>query len=112
MARSSRQGREELVMRIQMALQLSTKKETERHISIFISVLEDTLVDHLAEDGYSIKLGGLGKLMVHHRPSKRRKIGFSAETREIPPTRKVKFLSLGKLRELESIGIDQSAIPD
>jgi nucleoid DNA-binding protein len=49
-------------------------------------------------------LTGFGKFIVHHRPPTRRKFGFNGETREIPAKRKVKFLSLGKLRELEATG--------
>jgi hypothetical protein len=63
--------------------------------------LEDTLVEHLAEDGFCLKLNGFGKFIVRHSPPRRRKIGFSGETREVPPKRKVKFFSLGKLRQLE-----------
>jgi integration host factor subunit beta len=101
MAKSAREAREEFILRVQAALSLTTKKEAEGLVSIFVSVLEDTLVDHLAEAGYSIKLGGFGKFSVHHRPARRRKTGFSGETREIPPKRKVKFTGLGKLRQLE-----------
>jgi nucleoid DNA-binding protein len=69
------------------------------------TVMVDTLIEHLAEDGYCFKLNGLGKFIVRHRPARRRKIGFSGETREIPPKRKVKFLTLGKLRQLETARI-------
>jgi nucleoid DNA-binding protein len=48
-------------------------------------------------------LTGFGKFIVRHRPARSRKIGFSGETRELPPKRKVKFVSLGKLRQLESV---------
>jgi nucleoid DNA-binding protein len=65
--------------------------------------LEETLVQHLAEDGFYFKLNGLGKFTVSHRPSKSRKIGFSGETREIPPKCNVRFISLGKLRQLETV---------
>jgi nucleoid DNA-binding protein len=101
MAKSSREGREELILRVQATLKLAAKKEAERFVSTFVSCLEDTLIDHLAEDGYSIKLGGFGKFAVHHRPAIRRRIGFSGEIRDVPVKRKVKFTSLGKLRELE-----------
>jgi nucleoid DNA-binding protein len=100
MAKSSREGREEFVWRIQTTLSLATKKEAEGLLNFFVSCLEDTFVDHLAEDGFCLKLNGFGKFAVHHRPSIRRKIGFSGETRVIPPKRKVKFTSLGKLRQL------------
>jgi nucleoid DNA-binding protein len=65
------------------------------------TVMVDTLIEHLAEDGYSIKLGGFGQFVVHHRPAIRRKIGFSGEIRDLPAKRKVKFTGLGKLRQLE-----------
>jgi len=100
-AKSSREGRGELVLRVQAALSLATKREAELLVSIFVSCLEDTLIEHLAEDGYSIKLGGFGKFVVRHRPPIRRRIGFSGEMREIPAKRKVKLLSLGRLRKLE-----------
>jgi nucleoid DNA-binding protein len=101
MAKSSREGREELVMRVQAALNLATKKDAAELANVLVSCLENTLVDHLAEDGYSIKLGGFGRFVVHHRPAIRRKIGFSGEIRDVPVKRKVKFTGLGKLRQLE-----------
>lgn len=96
-------GMGEVVERVQATLELSTKKEAASLVSVFVSCLEDTLVSHLAEDGFCLKLNGLGKFTVRHRPSIRRKIGFSGETRRIPPKRKVKFIVLGKLRQLESL---------
>ncbi len=101
MVKSSREGREELVMRIQVALSLATRREAERLMNTVISCLEDTLVEHLSEDGYYLKLNGLGKFIVHHRPPSRRRMGFSGEIRDIPAKRKVKFTDLGKLRQLE-----------
>jgi nucleoid DNA-binding protein len=101
MAKSSREGREELARRVQAALSLATKKEAESLVDIFVSCLEDTLIEHLAEDDYSIKLGGFGRFVVHHRPAIRRKIGFSGEIRDVPAKRKVQFTGLGKLRQLE-----------
>ena len=101
MDKSSREGREELVMRVQAALNLASKKEASDLANVVISCLEDTLVEHLAEDGYYLKLNGLGKFIVHHRPAIRRKIGFSGEIRDVPVKRKVKFEGLGKLRQLE-----------
>jgi nucleoid DNA-binding protein len=96
---------EELAMRVQAALSLATKKEAEVLVNTFVSCLEDTLIEHLADDGYYFKLNGFGKFIVRHRPSRSKKIGFSGETREIPPKRRVKFLTLGKLRQLEMVRI-------
>lgn len=101
MATKSRAAMEELVQRVQSALYLSTKKEAECLLDMFISCVEDTLIEHLGEDGFYIKLNGLGKFSVHHRPAIWRKIGFSGETTRTKPTRKIRFVSLGKLRRLE-----------
>jgi len=101
MVKTAREGREELVMRVQVALSVATRKEAEQLMNTFISCLEDTLVEHLDEDGYYLKLNRVGKLIVHHRPPRLKKVGFSGETREIPPKRKVKFIGLGRLRKLE-----------
>ena len=101
MATKRKTGLEEVVERIQATLGLSTKKEAEALIGVLESCLEDTLVAHLVEDGYSIKLGGFGRFVVHHRPAIRRKIGFSGEIRDLPSKRKVKLIGLGKLRQLE-----------
>ncbi len=104
MATTSRAGREEFVLRVQTALALPTKKQAEELVAVFISCLEDTLLHHLGEHRFTIKLGGLGKLSVRHRPASRKRLGFSGEVREIPPKRKVKFIGLGKLRQREATG--------
>lgn len=101
MAKSSKEGREELAMRVQAALSLATKKEASDLANVLVTCLEDTLIEHLAEDGFCLKLNGLGKFAVHHQPAIRRKIGFSGEIRDLPVKRKVKFTGLGKLRQLE-----------
>ncbi|MGO9335923.1 MAG: HU family DNA-binding protein [Terracidiphilus sp.] len=101
MTTKARAGIEELALRVQAALHLVTKKEADCLVNVFISCLEDTLVEHLAEGGYYIKLNGFGKFIVHHRPAIRRRIGFTGETRDVPVKRKVKFTGLGKLRQLE-----------
>jgi nucleoid DNA-binding protein len=51
---------------------------------VFVSCLEDTLVEHLAEDGYYLKLNGFGKFIVHHRPPIRRKIGLVGKSATCP----------------------------
>jgi len=94
-------GRKELICRVQSTLHLCTKKEAESIVNTVISCVEETLLDNLGADGFSLKLNSLGKFAVRHRPAIRRKIGFSGETRQIPPKRKIRFISLGRLRQLE-----------
>lgn len=101
METSRKSGKEDFIERLQAALRLSTKTEAEALVRVFESCLEDTLIEHLAVDGYYLKLNSFGKFIVHHRPPIRRKIGFSGEIRDLPSKRKVKFTGLGKLRQLE-----------
>lgn len=63
MVKSSREGREELVMRVQSALNLATKREAESLVNVLVSCLEDTLIEHLGEDGFCLKLNGFGKFI-------------------------------------------------
>lgn len=101
MAKTSREGRQELVSLVQAKLMLATKKEAEHLVGIVIECLENTLLNHLDEDGFSMKLNGLGKLSVHHKPAIRRKVGFSGETIRTKQKRKIRFVSLGRLRQFE-----------
>ena len=102
--RASQEGRDELSERVQRALSLGTKKEAEHVVNVVIRSLETTLLNHLGTDGFTLKLDSLGKFYVHHRPGIRRKIGFSGETIQTKTLRKVKFISLGPLRQRERVG--------
>jgi len=103
MARSSTEGREELIAKVQAALGLVTRKEGEQVVSIFINCLEDTLLSHLSDGEFSLKLNGLGKFRVHHKPSVCRKIAFSGKLMTTKPRRVVRFVSLGRLRQCEPL---------
>jgi nucleoid DNA-binding protein len=89
--------------RVQSALNLSTKKEAESVIQAVIGALEQTLIDRLDSDGFSLKLGSFGKFKIHHRASIYRKIPFTGKKQLINPKRKVNFIALGKLRALEEV---------
>jgi nucleoid DNA-binding protein len=101
--RASLMGREELAGRVQQVLALPTKKEAENVVNTVIASLETTLLNHLSTDGFTLKLNGFGKFSVRHRPGIRRKIGFSGETIQTKALRKVKFVSLGALRQRERV---------
>jgi len=57
----------------------------------------------LGTDEFPLKLNGLGKFYPRHRPSIRRKIGFTGETIQTKMSRKIKFISLGALRQRERV---------
>lgn len=82
---------------------MSTRKEVVALVRVFESCLEDTVIEHLAEEGYFINFGSVGRFIVHYRPAIRRKIGFNGEVRDLPPRRKVEFIGLGRLRKLERL---------
>lgn len=89
--------------RVRSTLNLQTRKEAEFIIQAVISALEQTLIDRIDSNGFSLKLGSFGKFKIHHRPSIYRKIPFTGEMKVINPKRKVKFLALGSLRALEEV---------
>ena len=101
--RTSLIGREEFIARVQQALTLATKKEAEMVVDSVITALEATLLNNLQTDGFTLKLGSFGKFYVRHKPGIRRKIGFSGETIQTKALRKVKFVSLGSLRQRERV---------
>jgi nucleoid DNA-binding protein len=78
--RASLRGRDELVVRVQGALALATKKEAEQVVNIVINGLEATLLNNLGTHGFSLKLGSFGKFSVRHKPSISRRIPFTGET--------------------------------
>ncbi len=101
--RASIRGRDELAVSVQRALSLPTKKEAEHVVNAVIGSLETTLLNHLGTDGFALKLNGLGKFYVRHRPGIRRKIGFTGETIQTKMKRKIRFISLGTLRRRERV---------
>jgi len=99
-----RKGRDELARRVQSALCLSTKKEAEHVVNAVVSCLECTLLNHLATDGFTLKLNSFGKFSIRHRTGILRKIPFTGETILTKDRRKVRFVSLGALRQREPQG--------
>src|SRR5271157_5027784 len=97
----SKAGREELTQRVQQALSLTTKKEAEHVIDTVIKSLEETLLNNLGTDKFSLKLNSFGKFTVRHKPGIYRKIPFTGETKMTSAKRKIKFVSLGELRKNE-----------
>jgi len=101
--RASVGGREEFVVRVQQALALPTKKEAEMVVDTVVAALEATLLNNLATDGFTLKLGSFGKLSVRHKAGILRKIPFTGQTILTTDRRKVRFVSLGALRQCERV---------
>jgi nucleoid DNA-binding protein len=101
--RASLRGRNDLAERVQTALSLATKKEAEHVVNAVIWGLETTLLNNLDTDGFTLKLNGFGKFFVRHRPGILRKIDFTGETIQTKTMRKIRFISLGALRQRERV---------
>jgi nucleoid DNA-binding protein len=82
---------------------LETKKEAQMVVDAVISALEATLLNNLGSNGFTLKLGSFGKFSVHHKPGILRKIPFTGETLLTKDRRKVRFVSLGSLRQCEQV---------
>ena len=92
-----------MIARVQQALALATKKEAEHVVEAVIGSLEDTLLNNLGADGFTLKLGSFGKFSVRHKPGILRKIPFTGKTILTRDKRKVRFVSLGALRQHENV---------
>ena len=92
-----------MTVAVQRALSLPTKKEAAHVINVVIASLETTLLNHLGTDGFTLKLDSFGKFYVRHRPGTRRKVGFTGEMIQTKARRKVRFVSLGPLRQQERV---------
>ena len=99
----SLRGRDELAMRVQQALMLPTKKQAEQIVDVVIGSLEATLLNNLGTDGFTLKMNSFGKFSVHHKRGILRKIPFTGETILTKDRRKVRFVSLGALRQCETV---------
>jgi nucleoid DNA-binding protein len=101
--RASLRGRVELALRVQQALALPTKKEAETVVDAVVAALEATLLNNLETDGFTLKLGGFGKFSVRHKAGILKRIPFTGETILTKDRRKVRFVSLGALRQCERV---------
>ena len=82
---------------------LPAKKEAEMVVDAVVAALEATLLNNLGTDGFTLKLGSFGKFSVRHKPGILRKIPFTGETILTKDRRKVRFVSLGSLRQQERV---------
>jgi nucleoid DNA-binding protein len=103
--RASLRGREELAARVQQALALPTKKEAEMVVDTVVASLEATLLNNLGTDGFTLKLGSFGKFSVRHKAGILRKIPFTGETILTKDRRRVRFVSLGSLRQCGRVNL-------
>lgn len=93
-----------MAVRVQQALLLPTKKQAQQIVEVVIDSLAATLLNNLGTKGFTLKLGSFGKFSVRHKPGILRKIPFTGETILTKDRRKIRFVSLGALRQHERVG--------
>jgi len=101
---SSRIGLEMFMGKVRQAFPRLCKKEAEEMVRWVLAALEATLAENLDVDRFAIKLFKFGKLTVRHRPAGLRRIPLTGETKHTGKKRKVRFVTLGRLRRLEKAG--------
>ena len=94
----------EVLDKVRTALSLNSRAEAEVVLGAAIRALEETLAENIASDGYYIKVGSFGKFSIRHRLGTVRKIPLTGETKMTRTKRKVRFVALGRLRQLEKVG--------
>ena len=72
-------------------------------VNAVVSCLECTLLNNLGTNGFTLKLGSFGKFSVRHKPGILRKIPFTGKTILTKGKRKIRFISLGTLRQSEAV---------
>lgn len=92
-----------MVSRVQQALAVPTKKQAEMILEAVVAALEETPLNNLPVDGFTLKLGTFGKFSVRHKAGILRRIPFTGETILTKDRRKVRFVSLGSLRQYEKV---------
>ena len=91
MRASLRRGRDEVVLRIPQVLNLFTKKEAEQIFNVVGDCIENTLLNNLGSDGFTIKLNTFGKFHggLHHNgqpPLPQAKLGGCHSVADLLPT--------------------------
>jgi nucleoid DNA-binding protein len=86
---------------------LPTKKQAGQIVDVVVDSLEATLLNNLAIDGFTLKLGSFGKFSVRHKSGIRRRIPFTGETILTKDKRKIRFVTLGELRQCEKVYCNQ-----
>src|ERR1017187_7189953 len=66
-----------------------TNQQAKMVVTKVITAIEQALLDHLGDDGFSIKLGSLGRFRIRHKPASVRKNPFTGQRVKVPAKRVV-----------------------
>jgi nucleoid DNA-binding protein len=94
-------GRQSVATLVRKALNLSSDREANNVVNVVTDSIVAVLTASIEVDGFTLKLPSFGKFEVRHKQGKMRKIPLTGKTQMTADKRKVKFIPLARLRELE-----------
>jgi nucleoid DNA-binding protein len=94
-------GREVVTAQVRIALNLSSDREADNVVKVVLEAIIATIHSNIDTDGFALKLPSFGKFKVRHTKGKMRKIPLTGKTQMTADKRKVKFVALSDLRQLE-----------
>jgi nucleoid DNA-binding protein len=80
---------------------LSSDREANNVVNVVADSILAVLTANIDVDGFTLKLPSFGKFEVRHRQGKMRKVPLTGKIQMTADKRKVKFIPLARLRELE-----------
>lgn len=94
-------GRDVVAVLVRKALNLSSDREANNLVNVVTDSIVAVLTANIEVDAFTLKLPCFGKFEVRHKQGKMRKIPLTGKTQMTADKRKVKFMPLARLRELE-----------
>jgi nucleoid DNA-binding protein len=94
-------GRDVVAVLVRKELNLSSDREADNIVNVVLHSIVSEIATNIEVDGFTLKLPSFGKFEVRHKQGKMRKIPLTGKTQMTADKRKVKFIPLARLRELE-----------
>jgi nucleoid DNA-binding protein len=98
-------GRDVVAKLVRETLGLSSDREANNVVNVVTGSIVTVIRENIDTNGFTLKLPGFGKFAVRHKTGKMRKIPLTGKVQMTADKRKVKFIPLTRLRELERIPI-------
>jgi len=96
-------GRDLIATRVRSVLNLSSDREADHIVTTVLDAIVLEVTSNINVDGFTLKLPGFGKFVVRHKPGRMRTLPLTGKTQMTSDKRKVKFIPLSQLRELERV---------
>ena len=102
-------GRDVVATLVRKELGLKSDREADNIVNVVTDSILAVLTANIEVDGFTLKLPSFGKFEVRHKQGKMRKIPITGKIQMTADKRKVKFIPLVRLRELERKWVGKSS---